>query len=163
MGRIEISIYLTAKVKEDDLNNIMVQDVGAEQDTITTLRAPTHFGRPNWDRVFPSISDKHHDTDVGVFFCGPSMLSKTCVTMIHFYPTWSNERCIITAYTRNVTSTLTPRVPDSFSAKVCSRVVKYSALLRFSSPPSHSCRKLLSTVVFGRFTFSTYLHLSHYS
>lgn len=85
MGRIEISIYLTAKVKEDDLNNIMVQDVGAEQDTITSLRAPTHFGRPNWDRVFPSISDKHHDTDVGVFFCGPEMLSKTCVIMIHFY------------------------------------------------------------------------------
>lgn len=29
------------------MNNIVVQDVGAEHDTITKLRAPTHFGRPN--------------------------------------------------------------------------------------------------------------------
>ncbi|KAF7313919.1 Superoxide-generating NADPH oxidase heavy chain subunit A [Mycena chlorophos] len=41
--RIEINIYLTAKIKEDDMNNIIVQDA------ITSLRAPTHFGRPHWD------------------------------------------------------------------------------------------------------------------
>ena len=76
-NRIEISIYLTARIKEDDMNNILVQDVGAERDAITSLRAPTHFGRPNWDRVFTSIADKHADTDIGVFFCGPSVLSKT--------------------------------------------------------------------------------------
>jgi NADPH oxidase 2 len=76
-NRIEISIYLTAKIKEDDMNNILVQDVGAERDAITSLRAPTHFGRPNWDRVFTSIADKHPETDIGVFFCGPAVLSKT--------------------------------------------------------------------------------------
>lgn len=84
-NRIEINIYLTAKIKEDDMNNIIVsrmqravechfihlmslqvQDVGAEKDSITSLRAPTHFGRPNWDRVFSSISEKHPETDVGV-------------------------------------------------------------------------------------------------
>ncbi|KAF8960874.1 NADPH oxidase [Flammula alnicola] len=74
--RIEINIYLTAKIKEDEMNNIIVQDVGAEKDAITSLRAPTHFGRPNWDRVFPSIIEKHPETDVGVFFCGPPALSK---------------------------------------------------------------------------------------
>src|SRR6267154_5500435 len=65
-NRIEINIYLTAKVKDDDMTNIIVQDVGAEKDAITSLRAPTHFGRPNWDRVFSSISEKHTETDVGV-------------------------------------------------------------------------------------------------
>lgn len=65
-NRIEINIYLTAKIKEDDMNNIIVQDVGAEKDAITSLRAPTHFGRPNWDRVFSSIAEKHPDSDVGV-------------------------------------------------------------------------------------------------
>lgn len=54
-NKIEISIYLTAKIKEDDMNNIVVQDVGAERDAITSLRAPTHFGRPNWDRVFSGV------------------------------------------------------------------------------------------------------------
>lgn len=48
------------------MNNIIVSDVGAEKDSITSLRAPTHFGRPNWDKVFPSIASKHPDTDVGV-------------------------------------------------------------------------------------------------
>ncbi|KIL63640.1 hypothetical protein M378DRAFT_662315 [Amanita muscaria Koide BX008] len=52
--------------KDDDVTNIIVQDVGADKDAITSLRAPTHFGRPNWDRVFSSIADKHPETDVGV-------------------------------------------------------------------------------------------------
>jgi len=76
-NRIEISIYLTVKMKDDDMNNILVQEVGAERDAITSLRAPTHFGRPNWDRVFQSIGDQHPETDVGVFFCGPTVLSNT--------------------------------------------------------------------------------------
>ncbi|KAF9256179.1 NADPH oxidase [Marasmius fiardii PR-910] len=79
LGRIEINIYLTAKIKDDDMNNIIVQEVGAEKDSITQLRAPTHYGRPNWDKVFQSISDKHPDSDCGVFFCGPKALS----TMLH--------------------------------------------------------------------------------
>jgi len=85
MNKIEINIYLTAKIKEDDMNNIIVQDVGAEKDAITSLRAPTHFGRPNWDRVFSSVVEKHPQTDVGVFFCGPPVLSKTLHQMSNKY------------------------------------------------------------------------------
>lgn len=84
-NRIEINIYLTAKIKEDDMTNIIVQDVGAEKDAITSLRAPTHFGRPNWDRVFPSIAEKHPETDVGVFFCGPPVLSRQLHQMCNKY------------------------------------------------------------------------------
>ena len=69
-NRIEINIYLTAKIKDDDMNNIIVQDVGAEKDAITSLRAPTHYGRPNWDRVFQSIAGKHPETDCGVVSVG---------------------------------------------------------------------------------------------
>ncbi|PPQ96953.1 hypothetical protein CVT26_005975 [Gymnopilus dilepis] len=84
-GRIEINIYLTAKIKEDEMNNIIVQDVGAEKDAITALRAPTHYGRPNWDRIFPSIAEKHPETDVGVFFCGPPALSRSLHQMCNKY------------------------------------------------------------------------------
>ncbi|KAF9034679.1 NADPH oxidase isoform 2 [Hymenopellis radicata] len=84
-NRIEINIYLTAKIKEDDMNNIIVHDVGSEKDAITALRAPTHFGRPNWDRVFPSITEKHPESDVGVFFCGPPVLSKQLHVMCNKY------------------------------------------------------------------------------
>ncbi|PFH48925.1 hypothetical protein AMATHDRAFT_148777 [Amanita thiersii Skay4041] len=91
-NRIEINIYLTAKIKEDDMNNIIVQDVGAEKDAITSLRAPTHFGRPNWDRVFASIADKHPETDVGVFFCGPAVLSGQLHSMSNKYSTVNGTR-----------------------------------------------------------------------
>lgn len=84
-NRIEISIYLTAKIKEDDMNNIIMQDVGAEKDAITSLRAPTHFGRPNWDKIFPSIAEQHPETDVGVFFCGPAALSRVLHQMSNKY------------------------------------------------------------------------------
>jgi hypothetical protein len=94
------------------MNNILVNDVGAEVDAITSLRAPTYFGRPNvspsylslthavslppvadrdsmltpqWDRVFESIADKHPDTDCGVFFCGPTGLGETLKGMSNKY------------------------------------------------------------------------------
>ncbi|KAL8283846.1 hypothetical protein RQP46_005278 [Phenoliferia psychrophenolica] len=73
-NRIEIHTYLTAKIKEDDINNIFVQDVGGDRDTITSLRAPTHFGRPQWGKIFSSIAAKHPSTEVGTFFCGPKAL-----------------------------------------------------------------------------------------
>ncbi|WVW78713.1 hypothetical protein I302_100673 [Kwoniella bestiolae CBS 10118] len=84
-GRIEIHIYLTAKIDEDKMQNLLIQDVGADKDTITNLRAPTHFGRPIWDKVFESIADKHPDTDCGVFFCGPPVLSRTLHQMSNKY------------------------------------------------------------------------------
>ena len=74
------------------MNNIIVQDVGAEKDSITNLRAPTHFGRPNWDRVFSSIAEKHPETDVGVFFCGPAVLSRQLHTMSNKYSTPKGTR-----------------------------------------------------------------------
>ncbi|KAJ8082261.1 hypothetical protein PM082_008109 [Marasmius tenuissimus] len=83
--RIDISIYLTGKVGVDDINNIMVQDIGAEKDTITSLNAPTHFGRPNWDKVFGNIVAGHSNTDVGVFFCGPRPLSNELHSMCNRY------------------------------------------------------------------------------
>ncbi|KAM6501260.1 Ferric reductase NAD binding domain containing protein [Amanita muscaria] len=91
-NRIEINIYFTAKIKDDDVTNIIVQDVGADKDAITSLRAPTHFGRPNWDRVFSSIADKHPETDVGVFFCGLPALSKQLHTMCNKCSTFNGTR-----------------------------------------------------------------------
>jgi len=91
-NRIEINIYLTAKIKEDDMNNIIVQDVGAERDAITSLRAPTHFGRPNWDKVFHTLTDKHPDTDIGVMFCGPKALSSALHVNSNKYSTHNGTR-----------------------------------------------------------------------
>ena len=44
----QIQTYLTAKIKVDDIQNILAHDIGNERDAISGLRAPTNFGRPNW-------------------------------------------------------------------------------------------------------------------
>ncbi|ORY80750.1 ferric reductase NAD binding domain-domain-containing protein [Leucosporidium creatinivorum] len=67
---IEIHTYLTARLEDDDLTNIFANDVGGQLDAVTNLRAPTHYGRPNWDRIFQSVAEKHPATEVGVVFCG---------------------------------------------------------------------------------------------
>ncbi|KAI9753608.1 MAG: hypothetical protein M4579_005072 [Chaenotheca gracillima] len=74
-NHIEIHTYLTAKIKADDATNIMINDANADQDAITGLRAPTNFGRPNWDAVFKSIRKIHAPAEAGVFYCGPKPLA----------------------------------------------------------------------------------------
>ncbi|KAF2129917.1 hypothetical protein P153DRAFT_375534 [Dothidotthia symphoricarpi CBS 119687] len=74
---IEIHTYLTAKIKTDDATNIMINDANSEQDAITGLRAPTNFGRPNWDMIFKCIRKIHSPAEAGVFFCGPKGLGST--------------------------------------------------------------------------------------
>jgi hypothetical protein len=64
---------------------LKVQDVGAEKDAITFLRAPTHYGKPNWDRLFPSIIEKHPETDVGVV--SPDLILCIFVLVINFRST----------------------------------------------------------------------------
>lgn len=75
--RIEIHTYLTAKIKADDATNIMINDANADKDAITGLRAPTNFGRPNWDMIFRGIRKLHAPAEAGVFFCGPKGLGST--------------------------------------------------------------------------------------
>ncbi|KAH8703952.1 putative NADPH oxidase [Talaromyces proteolyticus] len=73
-SKIEIHTYLTAKIKADDATNIMINDANADIDAITGLRAPTNFGRPNWDMIFRSVRKIHTPAEAGVFFCGPKGL-----------------------------------------------------------------------------------------
>ncbi|ROT38362.1 hypothetical protein SODALDRAFT_359445 [Sodiomyces alkalinus F11] len=80
-NRIEIHTYLTAKIKADDATNIMINDANADKDTITGLRSPTNFGRPNWDMIFRGIRKLHAPAEAGVFFCGPKGLGST----LHIY------------------------------------------------------------------------------
>jgi len=80
-NRIEIHSYLTAKIKIDDATNIMINDANADKDSITGLRAPTNFGRPNWDMIFRGVRKLHTPAEAGVFFCGPKGLGSA----LHIY------------------------------------------------------------------------------
>ncbi|KAJ3189695.1 hypothetical protein HK101_008754 [Irineochytrium annulatum] len=76
-GFIEIHTYLTQGVKIDEMRNIILNDEEGTRDAITGLKSPTYFGRPNFDQIFKGMRQTHPGTDIGVFFCGPKILSKT--------------------------------------------------------------------------------------
>ncbi|CAG8457917.1 9814_t:CDS:2 [Paraglomus occultum] len=82
---IEIQIYLTGRLSEADIGNIMMNDDGNIVDTITGLRAPTHYGRPDWDKIFTNMRDLYPATDIGVFFCGPKPLGKALHTKCNLW------------------------------------------------------------------------------
>ncbi|CAJ0907827.1 16522_t:CDS:2 [Entrophospora sp. SA101] len=73
---IEIHTYLTGQLRKSEIGNIYTNDDGTLKDTITGLKSPTHFGRPNWDKILSNMRTKYPETDVGVFFCGPKALDK---------------------------------------------------------------------------------------
>lgn len=96
--RIEIHTYLTAKIKADDATNIMINDANADKDAITGLRAPTNFGRPNWDMIFRGIRKLHAPAEAGVFFCGPKGLGSS----LHIYCNKYSEPGYVIAKTSNL-------------------------------------------------------------
>jgi NADPH oxidase len=73
---LEINTYLTGALSPDEVRDVMYGTDEESADQITGLSSPTHFGRPKWPDVFSELAKKHVNEDVGVFFCGPRVLSK---------------------------------------------------------------------------------------
>jgi NADPH oxidase len=48
-GLISINTYLTSRMTEEQINNIVLNDDG-ETDAITNLKSRTNFGRPDWSQ-----------------------------------------------------------------------------------------------------------------
>jgi len=76
---LEIRTYLTAQLSVEEIRKVMY---GLEEgQEITGLQSPTFFGRPDWRQIFQDLSQKHFGQEVGVFFCGPAVLSKQLYKM----------------------------------------------------------------------------------
>jgi predicted ferric reductase len=72
---VEFHIYLTAALNVDQIKDVMYDDNDA-QDAITGLQSHTNFGRPNWENIFADLAEKFTGEEIGVFLCGPQVLSK---------------------------------------------------------------------------------------
>eukprot|EP00732_Lithocolla_globosa_P003817 Lithocolla_globosa_v1_NODE_3219_length_1729_cov_6.909797.p1 type:complete len:556 gc:universal NODE_3219_length_1729_cov_6.909797:1671-4(-) len=73
---LQIQMYLTGNLSKDAIRNVVVnQGDGEGRDALTSLRSPTNFGRPNWNKLFNDMSDEFPNVDVGIFFCGPKPLA----------------------------------------------------------------------------------------
>ncbi|POS77757.1 ferric reductase like transmembrane component [Diaporthe helianthi] len=85
---LKIHTYLTQKLDQDTMNNIVLNSVGADVDPLTELKARTNFGRPDFGKLFTTMRDGILDrsylnglegsmrTTVGVYFCGPSAAAR---------------------------------------------------------------------------------------
>ena len=85
---LRIHTYLTQKLDADTAQNIVLNSVGTELDPLTELQSRTNFGRPNFKRFLTSMRDAinkgsympgmegHLRTNVGVYFCGPSVAAR---------------------------------------------------------------------------------------
>jgi len=87
---LEIHAYLTTVKNEAEAQRLLDESkefhAGERQsmmllmsegrDPITGLCSGTHYGRPNFEDIFQTRALLHPEEDVGVFFCGPPVLSK---------------------------------------------------------------------------------------
>lgn len=71
---LEYNIYLTRGWNTKQAKNIYLNEE-EETDAITGLQQKTHYGRPQWDSIFKDIAQKNPGKSIGVFFCGPKVLS----------------------------------------------------------------------------------------
>jgi len=77
---LELNTYLTS-VKGP------AEDADAEygRDPITGLRSGSHYGRPDFDDIFSEKAGLHPNERIGVFFCGPQVMSKLLYKMCRKY------------------------------------------------------------------------------
>lgn len=85
---LRIHTYLTQKLDADTAQNIVLNSVGMAVDPLTQLRTGTQYGRPDFPKLFATMRDGIIDqsyiagmegtlrTNVGVYFCGPSVAAR---------------------------------------------------------------------------------------
>jgi len=85
---LRIHIYLTARLRQSMIQNIVLNDdTKGGVDPLTSLASRTHYGRPNFSYIFEQLKyaiwsgsylpgANQDQVNVGVFFCGPGPLAK---------------------------------------------------------------------------------------
>jgi len=85
---LRIHIYLTARLRQSMIQNIVLNDdTKGGVDPLTALASRTHYGRPNFNYIFEQLKyaiwsgnylpgANQDQVQVGVFFCGPGPLAK---------------------------------------------------------------------------------------
>ncbi|GLJ40328.1 hypothetical protein SUGI_0829120 [Cryptomeria japonica] len=95
---IEMHNHLTSVYEEGDARSALIAMVQSLHhakngyDIVSGCRIRTHFGRPNWSRVFSKIAAAHMGARIGVFYCGPPMLANQLRSLSQEYTHSSNTR-----------------------------------------------------------------------
>lgn len=73
-GLLQIHLYVTGPVSDEEQVLIAAHHELGLQDPITGLRAKTFFGRPPLDDLFENWKEELRYEKIGVFFCGSQQL-----------------------------------------------------------------------------------------
>ncbi|GLU20841.1 hypothetical protein SLE2022_370210 [Rubroshorea leprosula] len=79
---IELHNYCTSVYEEGDARSAliaMLQSLNHAKcgvDIVSGTRVKSHFAKPDWRTVYKNIAIKHPSSRVGVFYCGPSAVTK---------------------------------------------------------------------------------------
>ncbi|XP_062589559.1 uncharacterized protein LOC134251193 [Saccostrea cucullata] len=119
-------IYLTRGWDKNQAQNIILHE-HEDVDPVTGLAQKTHYGRPNWDKIFQDLAKSHPSTSVGVFFCGPGALSMTLHKMCNKHSAVGGTKFF---YNKENLSTLMDHLQGFFKTK---RYQKCLDILRGSS------------------------------
>ena len=65
---LDTHIYLTRGWKDNQAFAIMLRE-GDDRDAVTGLQAKTHFGRPEWPKIFDEISLSHQRLNIKINAC----------------------------------------------------------------------------------------------
>jgi predicted ferric reductase len=85
-GILQIHNYMTGQLNPEEIRKVMYSE--EREDPLTGLKDnPTHFGRPNWDEIFKGMAETFRGQTIGVFFCGPAVLSKQLYAFSRKYST----------------------------------------------------------------------------
>ncbi|EGD77056.1 NADPH oxidase 1 [Salpingoeca rosetta] len=77
-----VRVFMTRGWTKDDAAKLMLQEneegdsIIRDAETGRCLKHKMNFGRPMWEKEFQSIADAHPGNNIGVFFCGPKVLSQ---------------------------------------------------------------------------------------
>lgn len=84
---IEMHNHLTSVYEEGDARSALITMVQALHharngvDIVSGTRVRTHFARPNWRKVFARLAARHPAATIGVFYCGPAVLTRELASL----------------------------------------------------------------------------------
>jgi len=73
---LDFNLYLTAALNPDQVREITHGEGKGGVDPLTGLKKPTNYSRPNIKDIIAQKAQEYQGQTVGVFFCGPPVISK---------------------------------------------------------------------------------------
>jgi len=73
---LDFNLFLTAALNSEQVREILHDPNSKNVDPFTGLKKPTNQGRPNIKAIISEKAQQYQGQTVGVFFCGPPVISK---------------------------------------------------------------------------------------